>query len=41
MNPQEPVIPDPDQPRQDPGAPVGDPSDPDQPSEYNLEAGGR
>ncbi|MBV8370275.1 MAG: hypothetical protein JO036_15320 [Candidatus Eremiobacteraeota bacterium] len=39
MNPQEPVVPDPDQPQQDPGAPVGDPSDPDRPSEYNLARG--
>ena len=39
MNPQEPVVPDPDQPRQDPGAPVGDPSDPDRPSEYDAGRG--
>ncbi|HEV3085816.1 MAG TPA: hypothetical protein VGX96_01230 [Candidatus Elarobacter sp.] len=36
MNPQEPVIPDPDAPQQDPGAPVGDPTDPDRPTEYNA-----
>jgi len=36
MNPQEPVVPDPDQPLQTPGAPVGDPADPDRPSEYDL-----
>jgi hypothetical protein len=36
MNPQEPVVPDPDAPHQDPGAPVGDPTDPDRPTEYDL-----
>jgi hypothetical protein len=39
MNPQEPVIPDPDQPREDPGAPVRDPADPDQPAQYDLARG--
>ncbi len=38
MNPQEPVIPDPDGPSQDPGGPVSDPSRPDQPSEYQAGA---
>ena len=38
MNPQEPVIPDPDGPQQDPSGPVGDPDVPDRPSEY--QAGG-
>jgi len=36
MNPQEPVIPDPDGPRQDPMAPVKDPDGPDQPAEYDA-----
>ena len=36
MNPQEPVIPDPDGPRENPGAPVSDPSNPDMPAEYNA-----
>jgi hypothetical protein len=40
MNPQEPVIPDPDAPQQDPGAPVGDPTDPDRPTEYNASGDG-
>jgi hypothetical protein len=38
MNPQEPVIPEPDSPRESPGAPVGDPSNPDLPTEYNAAA---
>jgi hypothetical protein len=36
MNPQEPVIPDQDGPRQDPSAPVKDPENPDQPAEYDA-----
>ena len=36
MNPQEPVIPDPAHPVQSPGAPVKDPTDPDQPAEYDA-----
>ena len=36
MNPQEPVVPDPDTPRQNPGAPVEDPTTPDQPAEYDA-----
>lgn len=36
MNPQEPVIPDPDGPAQDPNGPVSDPSRPDQPAEYQA-----
>ncbi len=36
MNPQEPVLPDPDGPGQTPGAPVGDPSNPDAPAEYDA-----
>jgi hypothetical protein len=39
MNPQEPVVPDPDAPQQDPGAPVGDPTDPDRPTEYDAVRG--
>ena len=39
MNPQEPVTPEPDSPRENPGAPVGDPSNPDAPAEYNAAAG--
>jgi hypothetical protein len=39
MNPQEPVIPDPDSPSQDPNAPVSDPSRPDEPGEYQAENG--
>lgn len=35
MNPQEPVIPDPGDPNQ-PSAPVGDPVNPDQPTEYDA-----
>jgi hypothetical protein len=38
MNPQEPVIPDPDMP--DPRAPVSDPPNPDQPTEYDAAADG-
>jgi hypothetical protein len=36
MNPQEPVVPDPDGPAQDPAGPVSDPANPDQPSEYQA-----
>jgi hypothetical protein len=36
MNPQEPVIPDPDAPQQNPTGPVFDPSDPDKPTEYDA-----
>ena len=36
MNPQEPMIPDPMPPSQDPAAPVGDPANPDQPAEYDA-----
>ena len=36
MNPQEPVLPEPDGPKQTPGAPVGDPADPDRPTEYDA-----
>ncbi len=36
MNPQEPVVPDPDGPRQDPAGPVSDPANPDQPAEYDA-----
>jgi hypothetical protein len=36
MNPQEPVIPDPMPPGQDPVAPVKDPLDPDMPTEYDA-----
>jgi hypothetical protein len=39
MNPQEPVIPDPDGPQQDPGGPVSDPSIPERPSEYQVRDG--
>jgi hypothetical protein len=39
MNPQEPVLPDPDPPGQ-PSDPVGDPSRPDQPAEYQAGDGG-
>jgi hypothetical protein len=35
MNPQEPVIPDPDAPA-DPAGPVGDPADPNQPVRYDA-----
>ena len=41
MNPQEPVIPDPDGPNLDPNAPVSDPSKPDEPAEYQAENGGK
>ncbi|MDB5069790.1 MAG: hypothetical protein JWM87_901 [Candidatus Eremiobacteraeota bacterium] len=40
MNPQEPVIPDPDPAPNAPSGPVGDPSNPDQPAEYNASAAG-
>lgn len=36
MNPQEPAVPDPDRPGQEPAGPVGDPSNPDQPAEYDA-----
>ncbi len=36
MNPQEPAVPDPTPPGQEPG-PVGDPAQPDQPAEYQAE----
>ncbi|HTD36453.1 MAG TPA: hypothetical protein VK669_02970 [Candidatus Limnocylindrales bacterium] len=36
MNPQEPVVPDPGDPNQDPAGPVSDPSTPDQPAEYDA-----
>jgi hypothetical protein len=36
MNPQEPVVPDPDAPSQTPGGPVRDPDKPDQPPEYDV-----
>lgn len=36
MNPQEPVIPDPDTPRQNPVAPSDDPKRPDAPEEYDA-----
>jgi hypothetical protein len=38
VNPQEPVIPDPDPPIQHPSGPVQDPTQPDQPSEYQAAA---
>ncbi|HYW52817.1 MAG TPA: hypothetical protein VE826_02550 [Dongiaceae bacterium] len=40
MDPQEPVIPDPDGPGQSPNAPVDDPTAPDRPSEYQAGSGG-
>ncbi len=39
MQPQEPMLPDPDVPGQQPGAPSNDPLDPDEPEEYDLRAG--
>ena len=36
MDPQQPVIPDPDFPQQDPSGPVSDPIDPDKPTEYDA-----
>jgi hypothetical protein len=39
MNPQEPVIPDPDGPVQSPSGPVEDPATPDRPSEYQAGSG--
>ncbi|HTD32465.1 MAG TPA: hypothetical protein VK665_02300 [Candidatus Elarobacter sp.] len=36
MNPQEPVVPEPDGPQQDPAGPVSDPSNPEQPAEYDA-----
>jgi hypothetical protein len=36
MNPQEPVVPDPDGPQQDPAGPVSDPANPDQPEQYDA-----
>lgn len=39
MNPQEPVIPDPDRPGQSPSGPVEDPAPADRPSEYQAGSG--
>jgi hypothetical protein len=39
MDPQEPVIPDPDRPGQSPSGPVEDPGPPDRPSEYQAGSG--
>jgi len=39
MQPQAPVLPDPEVPGQQPGAPSNDPPDPDQPDEYDVTAG--
>ncbi|HEY0396021.1 MAG TPA: hypothetical protein VGD01_16105 [Candidatus Elarobacter sp.] len=36
MNPQEPVVPDPDRPGEQPGGPVSDPSLPERPREYQA-----
>ena len=36
MNPQEPVIPDPSVPGQNPRGPVSDPERPDEPEEYDA-----
>ena len=36
MNPQEPVIPDPNAPTQNPRGPVSDPERPDEPEEYDA-----
>jgi hypothetical protein len=38
MNPQEPVVPEPDAPNT-PGAPVSDPTPPEQPAEYGAKDG--
>ncbi|HEY0383139.1 MAG TPA: hypothetical protein VGC72_13180 [Candidatus Elarobacter sp.] len=40
MNPQEPVVPEPDIPNA-PGAPVSDPKTPEQPAEYDAQTGAK
>jgi hypothetical protein len=40
MDPKEPVIPDPDAPRQNPSGPVFEPVDPDKPTEYDAGGAG-